>query len=544
MLNAEQENGVTLLKMIANWVNSRNPHEETRKQIYGGIRRGGLDHARDGFEVRVRSLWDQGDSEVPTFLALRFKHPETEGSLAGWRFWVTDIGLEYRSIDESTLEVLFSISNSHFIRSGFIGEPGDPGINSPNIVKDIVRCEQWRCYAGPTVLRLDPIEINHGNVKEYAASIFSKERSVPMIFVSTSDDAKYSVDPFVLAKKVVGNAIVAYEAEPSVSAYLNAKPHFDSYRCGHGAVRVYLPNADYSIAGDWRRHRFFLHREIEEVGDHEVTRIIAESLVRRSAFTRHSGIQNIDDLQRLQVERRLQQAIQNKQGAEIIQSYQAQVDSLKHQIEEKDAELKDYCDLYDFAMADIDKLKMDLKALETKNYNLITLNTSLTEELARNAQYQIQPLEEVPTNLQELLKLLETWYPGQVTVLKEAFDSADGYDVRDLKKSWKLLRSIPEQLYRVIFSIDGGDKRAEYSNRTGFDLSMTESKMTKNAKKLADQRTRLYKGKEIDINAHIGFGTRKPNMLRVHFWIDNNEKKIVVGHCGDHLDVFSTRALT
>src|SRR5690606_11113616 len=114
-------------------------------------------------------------------------------------------------------------------------------------------------------------------------------------------------------------------------------------------------------------------------------------------------------------------------------------------------ELKDYCDLYDFAMADIDKLKMDLKALETKNYNLTTINTSLTEELARNAQYQIQPLEEVPTNLQELLKLLETWYPGQVAVLKEAFDSADGYDVRDLKKSWKLLRSIPEELYRVIF---------------------------------------------------------------------------------------------
>src|SRR5690606_32446925 len=145
-----------------------------------------------------------------------------------------------------------------------------------------------------------------------------------------------------------------------------------------------------------------------------------------------------------------------------------------------------------------------------------------------------------PTNVLELLNLLEDKYKEQIVVLEEAKESAADFEIKDLKKAWRALKSIPEILSPLLFSEQEGDKQALYVNKAGFDLSMTESKMTKADKKLRDLRTRRYKNQEIDINAHIGFGNKKPNMLRVHFHVSSSDKKIVIGHCGDHLDNFST----
>jgi hypothetical protein len=339
----------------------------------------------------------------------------------------------------------------------------------------------------------------------------------------------------------VGNSNIFFESDNTISEYLRTLPYFLEYRCNNGAVRIYLPNADYRRTTDSFRHRFYTPASIKEETAGEVVKIISESLVRRSVFANLMSIQSIDDIERLIIEQSLKEAIASKRDDKIIDVYQQQVQNLKTLLNEKEFELSQYCRLYDDKDAEAENLRGEIKVIAEQNFSLRTQNKQLAEASAGNDVLSLP--EKVPTCLVELLDWIESGFPKKVVVLEEAKRSADGFEVRDINRAYKLLRSIPDVLHDLMFSGDG-DKRAQYANSTGFELSMTESKMTKRDGSLAKLRRRRFNGQDIDINAHVGFGNRHPNLLRVHFYIAQSEGVIVIGHCGDHLDNFSTRSMS
>lgn len=263
--------------------------------------------------------------------------------------------------------------------------------------------------------------------------------------------------------------------------------------------------------------------------------------MRRSIFTSLINIQSIDDIERLKIEQALEEAIATKKDDKIIEVYKQQAENLKILISEKEAELNQYCSLYDDKDIELDLLKGELKGLESKNFDL---NSQLQQVLGikGNGESEYQIPDSIPTTISELLECIEKGYPNKIVVLEEARESARGFEVKDINKAYKLIKSIPDVLHDLMFNRDG-DKRAKYADSTGFDLSMTESKMTKGDKNLAKLRVRNYNGVEIDINAHVGFGNKNPNMLRVHFFVSPSDRKIIIGHCGDHLDNFSTKSM-
>ena len=40
---------------------------------------------------------------------------------------------------------------------------------------------------------------------------------------------------------------------------------------------------------------------------------------------------------------------------------------------------------------------------------------------------------------------------------------------------------------------------------------------------------------------HVKWGNEPPRLLRIHFFVDREQKSLVIGHCGDHLDTYGTR---
>jgi hypothetical protein len=54
-------------------------------------------------------------------------------------------------------------------------------------------------------------------------------------------------------------------------------------------------------------------------------------------------------------------------------------------------------------------------------------------------------------------------------------------------------------------------------------------------------RERIYRGQVIDISPHVIWGNEMPKLLRVHLHVYRPNSVIVVGHCGDHLEVASTK---
>ena len=69
----------------------------------------------------------------------------------------------------------------------------------------------------------------------------------------------------------------------------------------------------------------------------------------------------------------------------------------------------------------------------------------------------------------------------------------------------------------------------------GYKYTPHESDTTKN--QFAEQRTFLYKDKKLMFEKHItlGGGSRE-NCLQIYFEFDEDDKKIIIGYCGPHLD--------
>jgi hypothetical protein len=84
----------------------------------------------------------------------------------------------------------------------------------------------------------------------------------------------------------------------------------------------------------------------------------------------------------------------------------------------------------------------------------------------------------------------------------------------------------------------------EFKRITGWEIARCEGSQTRNDAKMMRQYIDTYEGQEIDIEAHVKNGTREsdPKFVRIYFAYDPNiTDRIIVGHCGKHLENFSSR---
>lgn len=106
--------------------------------------------------------------------------------------------------------------------------------------------------------------------------------------------------------------------------------------------------------------------------------------------------------------------------------------------------------------------------------------------------------------------------------------------------AWKLLHSLATVLPDLMFSDNqAGDISAQFKTATGFEMSMSEGKLTKANARLVSSRVVSFDGKQWDITPHAK--SDKSKHLRVHFALDHDKKRVIVGHCGDHLETAGTR---
>jgi hypothetical protein len=149
-------------------------------------------------------------------------------------------------------------------------------------------------------------------------------------------------------------------------------------------------------------------------------------------------------------------------------------------------------------------------------------------------------MEAFPSTLEEVIDLVERLFPNRIVFLPEARSSAAGWEFGP-SRAWVILRSMANELHSLYF-VDGCSAiEADFRTKTGIELSLKEGNQTRKNKQLMRLRQRNYNGAEISIEPHVKEGVRKPNLLRVYYFADHDNKLIVVGHCGDHLDTDGTR---
>ena len=143
-----------------------------------------------------------------------------------------------------------------------------------------------------------------------------------------------------------------------------------------------------------------------------------------------------------------------------------------------------------------------------------------------------------PTPEQSLL-VVQAVHPERVVVLARAFGSARVAErFKHPRKVFELLMLLAGPYWEAL---SGGKGDAQARGVFGKDtFCATESATTKGNSRAAELRTVMYGGRARVLWAHLKIGTKLDShaeTLRIHFeWIAA-ERRILIGHCGEHLDL-------
>jgi hypothetical protein len=204
-------------------------------------------------------------------------------------------------------------------------------------------------------------------------------------------------------------------------------------------------------------------------------------------------------------------------------------------------------EIFNDADRELDSLRIETKELKTENrrlkYELQTLqdvfqptSTVPTAAFDYVALKKILDIAAERYFVEDSLHILQETFPERIVVLPSAFASAhESRTFRDKKRAFNLLWKLSTDYYLTLCE---GKPDAQARQIFGDDFSAKESETVEKNTVARHLRIFTYKGNDYEMMAHLRIGTKDSiaDTLRVHFRWFADEQKIVIGHCGKHLN--------
>lgn len=538
--NSPQGSWSELIKDIRYWVSeSRNAPLIDRRHLCrswfytGGNTQGG--------KARVETIREVGDgtTELPQFWSLRFEHPDSQKSA---RIWRTDIGVT----SEADGYLRFSLALSHRLRPDYIGEqPEEPPISRPWLITYLIDKPYWQAYAGSQPLASEVQSLTEENADSFWQQLKHQDRTCPIVLLMPMrDSGEIKLDAQRLANDLAGIAPV-FVGDSQVYRRLNDLMPED-YRCYAGYVRIYVPQLNPSFARDHLRHRYFGHTKIDDLTPERIHEIIVSSLGRSERIQHRNVVTSIEDITARRRQSRLEELrAKGESNIEWTKLLEEDNSTLNDELERARSQIQEDEALINTQIEELEMLNAQVVAQESRlRYQQAQFDTLYREiEELKSVQMAVQELRTLPNSLEEALTLVARLKPDRIAVTERALQSSQSSDFTDINVAWVCLWQIATTLHDLYFDPQhrGIDIEREFKSRSGYDLAINEGAMTSRDRSLMALRTDTYKGKDIDITPHVKYGNKRPKLLRVHYAICRDEEKIIIGHCGDHLENRSTR---
>lgn len=488
--------------------------EAVKGIVMGWLHAKGLDVPEGAADIAVPAGWTGAD-EPDAAKAVRFlslsgtqgaawavETDELDGEFSRRR-WHTRIGLAPAGDGGCILNVQVS----HYAVNGFFGYQRSPLPSVPRVVRDILADGGLDVRIGTSRVGAEEIYLDADTLRgDFMPSLTDRARCLPIVLMTTDEDGKTPVwDATELASKLVGMATV-YVIDMRDGSLVQA-------------FRDLLP--DRTPAGRYRIGRGIDARpgDVAGIGDVLWLRSRAES-----------------ERQGERIERLRSRAKAAAEPVADIDGLRAEIARLRSDAEawEEIATDQDRC--YSDATAKVDELTRTVQRLESEKRALERKAAQCAAPSEDDGAARVaECLQAIPRDLADLLKLARSIWPDRIVVLPEAMDSAKSYD-GNLAEEWDIVRGAATALYGLLFEDDGceGQVADEFQRRTGYELTFSESSATRARVDLMKMRERSYRGRTVDISAHIK-GRSQKNSFRLHFYIDRENELIVIGHAGCHM---------
>ncbi|MCC6738419.1 MAG: hypothetical protein IT452_05190 [Planctomycetia bacterium] len=527
-----------ILDHIRNWL--------ARKAVSSGdlwkpwLAEGGIWRSPGGRAARIetRAIEPLNGGPVPAW-ALRLEHPDFEQARRTWR---VDVGMETRS----TGAIAFSISTAWRLDPDWVGEDlPAPRPSSPVVVKELLRDPSLEARSGCLKLASCALPLRTGQGEYFRDLLAATDRGCPVICASfDKQTGKPLLDADVLAQQLAGAAAVVVPVDLKLDEEL-AWSLPEEFRCAGGTVRVYQPGVRFQVNGDGWRHRYVPASELRRRPPEEWQDILVVSVARRARLPAAGEISTLEDVDSRRRELALAQlAAQHGQADGMLKLYEQDNEDLRKKTKERDVALNEARNrIADLEQA-VEKAKDDLKNDSWRREDAESRLKSAQRDMEglRAQAEALRRLEEFPSSLEKVLDFVEAAFPGRIYFHKRARESARKCSFSDLDKAWRMLRAMATLLYEYYFEEKLVLKEicTRFKNASGFELAVGESEGTMNVARLADQRILEHDGVMLNISTHVKSGSRPKDCLRVHYAALSAERKIIVGHCGDHLETRAT----
>lgn len=433
------------------------------------------------------------------------------------REWITEIG--YQSKIPGTAEISYVLTYRD--SAGFIGEIEEiPEISLPRVIRSLIT--KYECKIGNDVIHIDPIKLNPGDYPAFQDFIFNKDRQIPVVYISpiysdpNSNTTKLLVSPIEMAKCVAANALVYYSESLDFSKEMQFLGD-SRYTCSGGAIRLYKPNIDSKDNNDQYKHRFITEKYITEKGEKQILEIFRRAIAQDVHF--YEKMFRLEDCKQLAEEDKRQERIET-----IKKESEGNTDYLLSCL----CEMESSCNTY----------KEENEQLREENYKLKSYMDAINNVNQAKADKDVY----------EKIREISSYTPSKTAQYFESLYSEQIYFTDRAKKSLKNCTTKSELLWEAFYAIatvlwdlfnnNPSQVQKKFNAQTNFEYARSNGSQTRSDSKLMRQFVDTYNGKEISIEPHI-----KKGKLRIYLNYDSETNKIVIGHCGEHLDTATTRKI-
>ncbi|KVD94705.1 hypothetical protein WS63_03460 [Burkholderia stagnalis] len=517
-----------IIQLVAKWVGNRSASHVNANRLAEGIREL---HLKDGSILSSRATPSGNQVDYPYFFCAQFSHRDEKVS---GRKWIAEIGLRQ---DEASRPVVCTILLKTDEVSARVTDLIQ--VTRPKLVQQLIAaCVPVGHTPGLNVKRLD----------EESAPAFLREveregREHPLVLVSCAKDGSYPVTPDRLRSILVGLADVV-DVPASVDTFAIEGIVGRRYISFGGAINIIFPvrpgtRGLFCDTELLRSDEIASSRDRRNAIESEVLAVITHRTNLPYSW-RHISLESVGQaVLRKQLARAIERANGDNHSDELTE-YTELLEAADQELRSKDKELALVRSEYEAKNLEARRLEADIAGLKHALAGRQSSDDSLADEVVQ----ALTPLREsvaavlkANPSIQQAIELTASLYPERIVVLDTAITSAKESDRGGSRlgaKAIELMLKLASDYWQAL--ADGkGDQQAKSVFGQNAYAANEASALSHEGKK---RRTFSYLGHDFVMEKHLKHGVKDSlaETLRVHFEWVASERKIIIGHCGKHLD--------
>jgi hypothetical protein len=513
------ESDESLLAPIANWLSGKLQRRLDRARLLedGDVR---LD---DGSGCE----WWSVPQDAEHWRAIRYWHPDrvTRG-----REWHTEIGV-HRAKGRFVTSVL--------LRTHETSALVDPRVETtrPKVVAEIFE----HCKVAAETSGGRARELRLEDAESFLNEVHSPERTHPIIQISSDGNGQFLMQPERAASLLAGVALVAM-IPPEVDTFALEEALDGRYCCYNGAVNIIWPRSR-SLSGAFVPFQRIMPEQILGVrsrGTWPENQLLATVCDRMNEVYAREHISP-----------EIVRAVRHRWSLEVAKrsttKTDPELDSLYRQVDKDQREeidrLKGDLAARDEALAaakdTIDELDAKCRALKGQlDQAGLRSAPAATSSFSNDVKALLLRVATEEFTLEDALKVLAIVFPDRLTILDSAWKSARAADdFKYPRRAFELMHTLCDGYWSVLNAGKGDNEAKGVFGQKSF--AANESKTARDNKRSQSLRTFIHRGSPVEMMKHLKIGAPSEGTAetwRCHFEWDVVDRRVVIGHCGKHLD--------